>query len=225
MIKGNAGAKSPKLDQVRIWAVTGLQELQDRAEEAGSLKAYINWLLPQTESLVTASLCLEWDASSSELRIVNSTYKRAENCLQFGHLPPWRSSDSLWVGLRPLEALKCWEAFLLGEISADVLIEMLRHNMLPLDIEYDALGFELRDLLLGLHKVGYNRHEKVIRLGQGSHQGLVEAILSCYLAEGKPEPQLEDCDELWDIEAWLCWWANPSPKLRRLLELLDALHI
>ena len=101
---------------------------------------------------------------------------------------------------------------------------MLRHDMLQLDIEYDALGFELRDLLLGLHKVGYTRHEKVIRLGQGSRQCLVEAILSCYLAEGKPEPQLEDCDELWDIEAWLCWWANPSPKLRRLLELLDALH-
>ncbi len=113
---------------------------------------------------------------------------------------------------------------MLGEISADVLIQMLRHDMLPLDIEYDALGFDLHDLLLGLHKVGYIRYEKAIHLGQNSHQDLVEAILSCYLAEGKPEPQLEDCDELWDIEAWLHWWTNPSPKLRRLLELLDALH-
>ncbi len=224
MIKGNAGAKSPKLDQVRVWAVTGLQELQDRAEEAGSLSAYINGLLPPTENLATASLCLEWDSGSSELRVVKSTDKRAENCLQFGHLLLWRSSDSLGVGLRPLEALKCWEEFLLGEISADVLIQMLRHDMLPLDIEYDTLGFELRDLLLGLHKVGYTRHEKVIRLGQSSHQGLVEAILSCYLADDKPEPQLEDCAELWDIEAWLYSWTDPSPNLRRLLELLDALH-
>ena len=221
MIKGNAGAKSPKLDQVRVWAVTGLQELQDRAEEAGSLSAYINGLLPQTENLATASLCLEWDSDSSELRVVNSTDKRAENCLQFGHLILWMSSDILGVGLRALEALKCWEEFLLGEISADVLIEMLRHDMLPLDIEYDALGFELRDLLLGLHKVGYNRYEKVIRLGQSLHQELVEAILSCYLAEGKPEPQLAYCDELWDIEAWLYWWADPSPNLLRLLELLE----
>ena len=224
MIKGNAGAKSPKLDQVRVWAVTGLQELQDRAEEAGSLSAYINGLLPPTENLATASLCLEWDSGSSELRVVKSTDKRAGDGLQFGHLLLWRSSDSLGVGICPLEALKCWEEFLLGEISADVLIQMLRHDMLPLDIEYDALGFDLHDLLLGLHKVGYIRYEKAIHLGQNSHQDLVEAILSCYLAEGKPEPQLEDCDELWDIEAWLHWWTNPSPKLRRLLELLDALH-
>lgn len=223
MIKGNAGAKSPKLDQVRVWAVTGLQELQDRAEEAGSLSAYINGLLP-TENLETASLWLEWDSGSSELRIANSTDKRAENCLRFGYLLLWQSSDSLGVGLRPLEALKCWEEFLLGEISADALIEMLRHDMLPLDIEYDALGFDLRDILLGLHKVGYRRYEKTIRLGQSLHQDLVEAILSCYLAEGKPEPQLEDCAELWDIEAWLYSWTDPSPNLRRLLELLDALH-
>lgn len=218
MIKGNAGAKSPKLDQVRVWAVTGLQELQDRAEEAGSLKAYVNGLLP-TEARETA-FWMEWDSRSSELRLANTSEKRAESCLRLGCWLVW-SSDSLGVGMRPLDGLKCWEDFLLGEISADTLIEMLRHDMLPLDIEYDALGFELRDLLLGLHKVGYNRYEKVVRLGQSLHQDLVEAILSCYLAEGKPEPQLADCDELWDIEAWLYWWADPSPNLRRLLELLE----
>lgn len=71
-------------------SVTGLQELQDRAEEAGSLSAYINGLLPPTENLATASLCLEWDSGSSELRVVKSTDKRAGNCLQFGHLLLWR---------------------------------------------------------------------------------------------------------------------------------------
>lgn len=221
MIISNPGVRSPKLDQVRVWTISGLQELQDRAKQAGGLAPFINSLALSGSK--TTYFWLEWDPTASELRLADDNVVRTENCLRLGHWLFW-SSGSLSVGMRPLDALKCWEELLLGEISEDTLIEMLRHDMLPSDIEYDALGFELRDMLLGLHKVGYNKYENGVRLSQSLHQHMVEDILRCYLAEGKPEPQLEDCDELWDIESWLYWWENPSSEIKRLLEMLQHLH-
>lgn len=222
MITSNAGAKSPKLDQVRVWAISGLQELQDRAEQAGGLGPFVNSLVPSGSK--TTGFWLEWDPMVSELRLVDDkAAHRTENCLRLGHWITW-SSEGLLVGMCHLNALKCWEDLLLSEISSDALIAMLRHDMLPAEVEYDALGFELRDMLLGLHKVGYNKYENAVRLGQSLHQHLVEAILRCYLAEGEPAPQLEDCDELWDIESWLYWWDEPSLEVQRLLEMLERLH-
>lgn len=163
MIKSNAGAKSSKLDQLRVWAISGLQDLQDRSKQAGGLGPFVNGLVPSGSK--TTGFWLEWDPIGSELRLADDKVaNRAENCLRLGHWVTW-SSEGLLVGMRHLNALKCWEELLLGEISAGALIEMLRHDMLPADIEYDALGFELRDMLIGLHKVGYNKYENAVRLG------------------------------------------------------------
>ncbi len=110
---------------------------------------------------------------------------------------------------------------MLGHIDARTLINLLRCDMIPSDIEFDALGLSLMDLLLGIHQWGGSTYSSRFGLNHTAYVPVVETILSYYLLEAGAE--ITDCKAVHDIAEWLSVVRNQGPGTQRFLELVAQL--
>lgn len=100
---------------------------------------------------------------------------------------------------------------------------MLRHDLIPGDIEYDGLGL---DLTLLIHEIWRCKHNQVGSVQPDNEfvTTLVEAVLSCYAADGMPSLQLRDCEAVWEVAHWLLADNHHSPSARRFLSAAADLY-
>lgn len=130
--------------------------------------------------------------------------------------------ESLTVG-DVASAVDEWEKLVLGDVTASRVITMLRHDLIPGDIEYDGLGLDLMRLIREIWRCRHNEARSVMP-GDEFVAPLLEAVLSHYLADASAELKLEDSEEVWDIVRWLLCAESHSPRIRSFLEAAAELH-
>lgn len=224
MITSNAGAKAPKLYQLQTNIVLGLQELQDQVAKHGSL-----WNFAYESRLrwddTPDGYWLEWDPDESKISFVSEDDVRPDDCIFLGHWVPWyRDSLTLWpTATNSLdEVVQDWTKFVTGHSDARTLINLLRCDMIPSDIEFDALGLSLMDLILGLYRWGGGGYPNRFGLNHTLYAPVVETILSYYLIEvGSTE--ITDCEEVEEIAEWLSVVRDQGLGTQRFLELVAQL--
>ena len=224
MIKPNEGAKSPKLEQLQTNIVLGLQELQDQVAKHGSLLNFaydsrLRW------DDTPDGYWLEWDPDESKISFVSEDDVRPDDCIFLGHWVPWYK-DSLSLGPTATnsldEVVQDWTKFVTGRVDARTLINLLRCDMIPSDIEFDALGLSLMDLILGLYRWGGGGHPNRFGLNHTLYAPVLETILSYYLIEVGPA-EITDCEGVHDVAEWLSVVRNQGPGTQRFLELVAQL--
>ena len=223
MIESRAGAKTPKLDQLKTDIVLGLQELQDQVAKHGGLgnfayESRLRW------DDTPDGYWLEWDPDESKISFVSEDDVRPDDCIFLGHWVPWyKDSLSLWpTATNSLdEVVQDCTNVVLGQIDARTLINLLRCDMIPSDIELDGLGLSLMDLLLGIHQCGGSTYSSRFVLNHTAYVPVVETILSYYLLDAGAE--ITDCKAVHDIAEWLSVVRNQGPDTQRFLELVAQL--
>lgn len=207
MIQDTTSA-TPRLDWLRSHLVLALQELQ-------------RWV--------------EWDTDSLELRLVPALdsnlklipgRKRPDNCIRLGYWSRWIPNIVTLESLSVDEAKTAvdeWQALVLGDVPATRVIAMLRHDLIPGDIEYDGLGLDLTRLI---HEIWRCRHNRVGSVLPDNEfvAPLMEAVLSYYAADGMPSLQLRDCEAVWEVAHWLSADKDHSPSVRRFLSAAAELY-
>lgn len=229
----DATSATPRLDWLRANLVLVLQELQDVADSSGGIEAMCN---PQELSDWDIwSFWVEWDTDSLELRLVPALdsdlkfipeHERPDSCIRLGYWSRWNPDIVTLESLAFSEvtsALEEWKKLVLGDVTASLAITMLRHDLIPGDIEYDGLGLELMGLIREIWRCRHNRAWSVFP-GDELVAPLLEAVLSHYLADDMPSLELEDSEELWDIVRWLLCAESHSPRISRFLEAAAELH-
>lgn len=116
-----------------------------------------------------------------------------------------------------------WQALILGEVPATRVIAMLRHDLIPSDIEYDGLGLDLTRLINEIWRCRHNGVGSVLPDNEFVTP-LVEAVLSYYAADGMPSLQLRDCEAVWEVAHWLLADKHHSPRVRRFLSAAADLY-
>lgn len=219
---------TPRLDWLRANLVLALQDLQDVTDSSGGIEALCNH--QELSDWEIWSFWVEWDADSLELRLVPaldsdlkliSGHKRPDSCIRLGYWSRWNPDIVTLESLAFSEVtsdLEEWKKLVLGDVTASRVIAMLRHDLIPGDIEYDGLGLELMGLI---REIWRYRH---MFPGDKLVAPLLEAVLSHYLADGMPSLELEDSEELWDIVRWLLCAESHSPRISRFLEAAAELH-
>ena len=116
-----------------------------------------------------------------------------------------------------------WQALILGDVPASRVIAILRHDLIPGNIEYDGLGLDLTRLI---HEIWWCRHHQVGSVLPDNEfvTPLVEAVLSYYAADGMPSLQLRDCEAVWGVAHWLLADKHHSPSVRRFLSAAADLY-
>lgn len=225
MIESRAGAKTPKLDQLKTDIVLGLQELQDQVAKQGRLwnLAYESRLRWEPDGYGYAYQ-VEWSPIDGKISFVSGDAERRDGCIFLGYWSPLaRESMSIWPGKRyPLDqTIQDWTNVVLGQIDARTMINLLHCDMIPSDIEMDGLGLSLMDLLLGIHQWGGSTYSSRFGLNHTAYVPVVETILSYYLLEAGSE--ITDCKAVHDIAEWLSVVRNQGPGTQRFLELVAQL--
>lgn len=224
---------TPRLDWLRANLVLALQELQDVADSSGGIASAYN---PQELSDWDIwSFWVEWDTDNLELRLVPALdsnlklipgHERPDRCIRLGYWSRWNpdivTPESLAFS-EVTSAVDEWKKLVLGDVTASLVIAMLRHDLIPGDIEYEDLGLKLMGLILEIWRCRHNRVWSVLP-GDELVAPLLEAVLSHYMADGMPSIQLEDSEEVWDIVRWLLCAEYHSPRIRRFLEAAAELH-
>lgn len=232
MIQDTTSA-TPRLDWLRIHLVLALQELQGWVDSPQGIAAFID---PQSlNDWDIWSFWVEWDTDSLELRLVpalNSNLKlipgrkRPDNCIRLGYWSRWIPNivtlESLSVD-ESKTAVDEWQDLVIGDVPATRVIAMLRHDLIPGDIEYDGLGLDLTRLI---HEIWRCRHNRVGSVLPDNEfvTPLVEAVLSYYAADGMPSLQLRDCEAVWEVAHWLLADKHHSPRVRRFLSAAADLY-
>lgn len=213
---------SPKLDQLQTNIVLGLQELQDQVAKHGGLGNFA----------YESRLCwddtpdyfwVEWDPDESNISLVSKDDVRPDDCIFLGHWATWdRNSLSIWPAATNSleEVVQGWTKFVTGQGDARTLINLLRYDMIPSDIEFDALGLSLMDLILGLYRGGGYPNRFV--LNHTLYAPVLETILSYYLIEVGPA-EITDCEGVQEIAEWLSVVRDQGPGTQRFLELVEQL--
>ena len=240
MIQDTASA-TPRLDWLRSHLVLALQELQGWVDSPQGIAAFID---PQDlNDLDIWSFWVEWDTDSLELRLVPALdsnlklipgCKRPNNCIRLGYWSRWTPNIVTLESLSVDEAKTAvdeWQALVLGDVPATRVIAMLRHDLIPGDIEYDGLGLDLTRLIheiwrCRLHEIWRCRHNRVGSVLPDNEfvAPLVEAVLSYYAADGSPSLQLRDCEAVWEVAHWLLADKHHSPSVRRFLSAAAELY-
>lgn len=224
MIKSNEGAKSPKLDQLQTNIVLGLQELQDQVAKRGGLgnftyESRLRW--DDTPDY----FWVKWDPDESKISLVSKDDVRPDDCIFLGHWELWyRDSLSLWPSATNSldQVVQDWTKFVTGQVDARTLINLLRYDMIPSDIEFDALGLSLMDLILGLYRCGGGGYLNRFGLSHTLYAPVLEIILSYYLIEVGPV-EITDCEGTREIAEWLSVVRDQGPGTQRFLELVEQL--
>ena len=225
MIESRAGDKTPKLDQLKTDIVLGLQELQDQVAKHGRLWnfAYESRLRWERDS-DGYGYQIEWSPIDGKISFASGDAERRSGCIFLGYWSPEASESlSIWPGARYTldQTIQDWTNVVLGHIDARTLINLLRCEMIPSDIEFDALGLSLMDLLLGIHQWGGSTYSSRFGLNHTAYVPVVETILSYYLLEAGAE--ITDCKAVHDIAEWLSVVRNQGPGTQRFLELVAQL--
>lgn len=225
MITSNAGAKSPKLNQLQTNIVLGLQELQDQVAKHGSLVNFAYESRLRWDDRLDG-YWLEWDPDESKISFVSEDDVRPDDCIFLGHWAPWYG-DSLaapWTTSTSSldQVVQDWTKFVTGQVDARTLINLLRRDMIPSDIELDALGLSLMDLILGLYQWGGGGYPNRFGLNHPLYAPVHETILSYYLIETGPA-EITDCEEVEEIAEWLSVVRDQGPGTQRFLELVEQL--
>lgn len=224
---------TPRLDWLRANLVLALQELQDVADRAGGIEAVCS--PKELSDWDIWSFWVEWDTDSLELSLVPALdsdlklihgHERPDSCIRLGYWSRWNPDivtlESLTVG-EVASAVEEWKKLVLGDVTASRVIAMLRHDLIPGDIEYDGLDLELMGLIREIWRCRHNRAWSVFP-GDEIVAPLLEAVLSHYLADESAELQLEDSEEVWDIVRWLLCAESHSPRIRSFLEAAAELQ-
>lgn len=203
---------TPRLDWLRANLVLALQELQDVADRAGGIEAVCS--PKELSDWDIWSFWVEWDTDSLELSLVPALdsdlklihgHERPDSCIRLGYWSRWNPD------------IVTLESLTVGDVA------MLRHDLIPGDIEYDGLDLELMGLIREIWRCRHNRAWSVFP-GDEIVAPLLEAVLSHYLADESAELQLEDSEEVWDIVRWLLCAESHSPRIRSFLEAAAELH-
>ena len=222
MITSNAGAKSPKLNQLQTNIVLGLQELQDQVAKHGSLVNFAYESRLRWDDMMDG-YWLEWDPDESKISFVSEDDVRPDDCIFLGHWVPWYGDSlaALWpTSTSSLDqVVQDWTKFVTGQVDARTLINLLRCDMIPSDIEFGALGLSLMDLILGLYRWGGGRYPNSFGLNHTLYAPILETILSYYLIEVGPA-EITDCEGVQEIAEWLSVVCDQGPGTQRFLELV-----
>ena len=232
MIQDTTSA-TPRLDWLRSHLILALQGLQGWVHSLGGIAAFID---PQgLNDWDIWSFWVEWDTDSLELRLVPAMdsnlklipgRKRPDNCIRLGYWSRWIPNIVTLESLSVDEAKTAvdeWQALVLGDVPATRVIAMLRHDLIPGDIEYDGLGLDLTRLI---HEIWRCRHNRVGSMLPDNEfvAPLMEAVLSYYAADGMPSLQLRDCEAVWEVAHWLSADKDHSPSVRRFLSAAAELY-
>ena len=225
MIESRAGDKTPKLDQLKTDIVLGLQELQDQVAKHGRLWnfAYESRLRWERDS-DGYGYQIEWSPIDGKISFASGDAERRSGCIFLGYWSPEASESlSIWPGARYTldQTIQDWTNVVLGHIDARTLINLLRCDMIPSDIELDGLGLSLMDLLLGIHQWGGRTYSSRFGLNHTAYVPVVETILNYYLLEAGEE--ITDCKAVLDIARWLSVVRNQGSGTKRFLELVAHL--
>ena len=106
-----------------------------------------------------------------------------------------------------------------GRVDARTLINLLRCDMIPSDIELDALGLSLMNLILGIYQWGGGGYPNRFGLNHTLYAPVLETILSYYLIETGPA-EITDCEGVQEIAEWLSVVCDQGPGTQRFLELV-----
>ncbi len=220
MIESRSGAKTPKLDQLKTDIVLGLQELQDQVAKHGRLwnfayESRLRW----DDSPYT--YWIEWDPRGANLSFISGDDTRRDGCVLLGYwLPEYSESLSIWPSrtFTVEQTIQDWTNIVLGQIDARTLINLLRCDMIPSDIELGGLGLSLMDMLSGVYQWGGGGR---FSLHHTMYTPVVETILSYYLLEVGSE--ITDCKVVQVIAEWLSVVRNQGPGTQRFLELVAQL--
>lgn len=224
MIKSNEVAKTPKLDQLQTNIVLGLQELQDQVAKHGGLGNFAYESLMRWDDTLDY-FWVEWDPDESKISFVSKDDVRPDDCIFLGHWATWYG-DSLSIcpaATNSLEdVVQDWTKFVTGQGDARMLINLLRYDMIPSDIEFDALGLSLMDLILGLYRGGGGGYPNRFGLNHTLYAPVLETILSYYLIE-VGHAEITDCEGVQEIAEWLSVVRDQGPGIQRFLELVAQL--
>ena len=229
----NTTSATPRLDWLRSHLVLALQELQGWVDSSQGIAAFID---PQgLNDRDIWSFWVEWDTDSLELRLVHALdsnikvipgSKRPDSCSRLGYWSRWIPNivtlESLSVD-KAKTAVDELQALVLGDVPATRVIAMLRHDLIPGDIEYDGLGLDLTRLIHEIWRCRYNRVGSVLPDNEFVTP-LMEAVLSYYAADGMPSLQLRECEAVWEVAHWLLADKHHSPHVRRFLVAAAELY-
>lgn len=232
MIQDTASA-TPRLDWLRSHLTLALQELQDGVDSPQGIAAFID---PQgLNDWDIWSFWVEWDTDSLELRLVPALdsnlklipgRKRPDNCIRLGYWSRWLPNIVTLESLSVDEAKTAvdeWQALVIGDVPATRVIAMLRHDLIPGDIEYDGLGLDLTRLIHEIWRCRHNRVRSVLPDNEFVTP-LMESVLSYYAADCMPSLQLRDCEAVWEVAHWLLADNHYSPSVRRFLSAAADLY-